>query len=78
MSEGDVLVLYTDGLVEAVNRNGEEYGEGRLASVLDNRRGQPPAALIRSCLQDLDAFRGGEPCRDDLTVMAIQRASAAN
>jgi sigma-B regulation protein RsbU (phosphoserine phosphatase) len=78
MSEGDVLVLYTDGLVEAANRNDEEYGEDRLASVLDEHRGQPPAAVIQGCLQDLDAFQAGEPRRDDLTVLAIQRANPAN
>lgn len=78
MSEGDVLVLYTDGLVEAVNRSGEEYGEDRLANVLDAHRGQPASVLVQYCLRDLDAFRAGEPRRDDLTILAIHRALPAN
>jgi len=77
LEPGDGLVLYTDGLTEARNQAGEEYAAERLAEVLRGAHGQPPQRVTTACLADLAAFLGGAPKTDDLTLMAIQRVSAA-
>jgi len=70
---GDLLFLYTDGLSESCNAEGEQYSHERIDRLLCGINGEAPDAVVRSCLADLDAFRGGTPRDDDLTVMAIRR-----
>ena len=74
LNPGDTLILYTDGVSEARSPTNEEYGEMRLLGLLAERRELPPAELIGACLEDLNAFRSGQPLHDDLTMMAIQRS----
>ncbi|MCU1305319.1 MAG: serine phosphatase [Acidobacteriaceae bacterium] len=76
LEEGDGLLLYSDGLVEASNRADVEYGEERLLRALLNSHRQSPKAVIENCLKDLREFQSSEPLRDDLTVLSIQRAAA--
>lgn len=70
---GDVLVLHTDGVTEAMNAAGEEYGSERLLAVLERCRGDAPAELIRRCLADVSVFLDGEERGDDLTILALGR-----
>lgn len=58
---------------EARSRTNEEYGEKRLVEFLTQKPDLAPEALICACLDDLNAFRSGQPLLDDLTIMAIQR-----
>lgn len=73
LREGDVLVVYTDGLTEAANSHGDEYGTDRLLTVLERCRGFAPRELIAECLADLSSFLDGEGRADDLTVLALGR-----
>jgi sigma-B regulation protein RsbU (phosphoserine phosphatase) len=73
LAAGDALVLYTDGLSESRNGDGEEYGSERLAAVLERGGGASSAELVEACLADLAAFTGGGAPGDDLTVMAVRR-----
>jgi sigma-B regulation protein RsbU (phosphoserine phosphatase) len=73
LAAGETLFLYTDGLSEARCDTDEEYGENRLVEFLVQQSHLPPDALIRACLDDLNAFRSRQPLLDDLTIMAIQR-----
>lgn len=73
MAPGESLVLYTDGLSEAVNPSDAEYGTERLLRVIEKRSQHSPEALVRACLMDLAAFQSGVPKRDDLSVMVIHR-----
>ncbi len=73
-SPGDTLLLYTDGLSEARNGAGIEYGGERLSSWLSKNHPLAPQELIGACLRDVAAFRSGAPKTDDLTVMAIRRS----
>jgi phosphoserine phosphatase RsbU/P len=68
MSAGNRLVLYSDGLSEALNTAEEEYGTARLV----DRVASAPATL-ESLLEDVRRFTSGTPASDDLTVMMIQR-----
>jgi len=71
----DLLFLYTDGLSEACNGNGEQYGEARIASIIGVPRRLSSQAAIDMCLADVSAFRADAAREDDLTVMAIRRKS---
>lgn len=73
MSSGDVLFFYTDGLSEARNRQGEEYGHSRLFPILRGAQSAETRSTLETCIQDLNEFLDGSPRSDDLTVMVIQR-----
>lgn len=73
ISSGDWLVIFTDGMVEAVNSRGEEYEEGRLTAVVDRSARAAPADLLRNLLADLDAYVGNTPQHDDMTCLLLKR-----
>jgi sigma-B regulation protein RsbU (phosphoserine phosphatase) len=73
MDPGDLLLLYTDGLSEAMNRSEEEYGAERLCDLVQANCTMTPEEFISTCLKDLEAFQSGNPREDDLTVMVIRR-----
>lgn len=72
---GDSLVLYTDGLTEAENDAGAAYGRERLNRLVASNCGAMPSVLLAACRADLDVFRGRTAIRDDLTLMAVSRAT---
>ena len=59
MQEGDLLVLYTDGIIEAQNKAGELFGYSRLCSTVSALSSQPPAAIIAEVLEHV-----GRVCRN--------------
>ncbi len=70
---GDVLLLYTDGLIEATNPAGTQLGE---AGLLEMVRGLPTEALdalTAEFLARLGAFRATQPPEDDLTLLFLRR-----
>jgi phosphoserine phosphatase RsbU/P len=75
LRKGDTLVLYTDGLTEARNADGAEYGAERISQVLAGARHLAPEALAKACLADLAAHVAGAPRVDDLTLMVVRRAA---
>lgn len=75
LAPGDTILLYTDGLSEAVNKSDVEYGTERLCKIVRDCHSLPPEELISACLEDLNAFRFDIPNTDDLTIMAIRRLS---
>jgi len=68
---GDTLVLYTDGMTEAFNDSGEEFGLPRLIDALHRHRGESPQALIASLLDEVRRFNSGEQ-QDDITLIAAK------
>jgi sigma-B regulation protein RsbU (phosphoserine phosphatase) len=78
MSPGDTVVLYTDGVSEASNAEGEEYGVEALRKLVAEQHPTCcPAKLVQACKQRLAAFRGATERADDEALMAIQYAPAA-
>jgi serine phosphatase RsbU (regulator of sigma subunit) len=69
---GDMLVLYTDGISEAQNHRGEEYGVQSLQSLIDGPENPCPELLVRACREHVDAFRAGRERADDETLLVIQ------
>lgn len=72
LAPGDWLVIFTDGLVEAVNFAGEEYGEQRLLAVLNANTGLAPDLLLQRMIAEVNTFVGSTPQHDDITCMLIK------
>jgi sigma-B regulation protein RsbU (phosphoserine phosphatase) len=73
LNKGDTLFLYTDGLSESVDGNGNEYGAERLSQLLNDNCELAPDSIISLCRHELHAFANGSAPKDDLTLMAIRR-----
>ena len=69
----DWLVVFTDGVVEAINAKGEEYGEPTLVRTIDAAASASPAEMLRRLLADLDQFVGNIPQHDDMTCLLLKR-----
>ncbi len=74
LRSGESLVLYTDGLSEARNHSADEYGLGRIQSVLGKNLGATPEAIAGAFLQDLGEFSSTSRLADDLTLMIVQHS----
>jgi phosphoserine phosphatase RsbU/P len=72
MEAGDWLVVFTDGVVEAVNEANAEYGEERLVSILHAGADASPATMLSRTMADLDLFVGNTPQHDDITFLLIK------
>lgn len=70
---GDTLVLYTDGITEALNEAGEEFGERRLVELLRSASRVPASALLHFILDGVRRF-AGEEFQDDITLVAASCA----
>lgn len=68
LAQGDVLALYTDGVTEAYNENGEEFGEERLLDVLRRHRHEPAATAVEAIANQVRQFTPGEQ-HDDITLI---------
>lgn len=74
LGPGDTLVLYSDGVTDAVDATEQEYGDARLVELLRGAAGQPPQVLIDRIMTAIDAFAGGTPQFDDITLLIARRA----
>lgn len=80
MAPGDCLLLYTDGVTEAMNLQDELYAEERLLAVGNELQHEPIVAIVKGTVASIKAFAGAAPQSDDITIMAIEylgRKSAA-
>jgi sigma-B regulation protein RsbU (phosphoserine phosphatase) len=73
VSPGEMLVFYTDGLIEAVNGLHEEFGEERLKNFLVSKSQNSPAEVIRDLRSELKQFVGDRPLMDDTTILVCKR-----
>jgi sigma-B regulation protein RsbU (phosphoserine phosphatase) len=72
LEPGDILFLYTDGIVEAENAKGEFYGKNRLKAFLDANSCLPLREMIDRFRDDIAAFAGGAEQSDDITMLALR------
>lgn len=71
-SEGDSLLLYTDGVTEVSNLSNEEFGQERLAALVHEHAERPAQDLLQAVRQALSAFGGHRPLVDDVTMVALK------
>lgn len=72
LQPGDVLVLYTDGVTEAKNEEGEQFGEDRLYRVVEEKGHLPAQELLDEIYRRVREFSGGLARRDDITVVIMK------
>ena len=76
LEPGDAVVLYSDGITEAINGSMEQFGEERLMRSVERTDGQSAAETRAAILRDLEDFTAGTPARDDVTVVVLRVAGA--
>ncbi|MBV9390473.1 MAG: SpoIIE family protein phosphatase [Verrucomicrobia bacterium] len=73
LGKNDCLILYTDGVTEALDVNGLEFGMAKLIEAIQKSAAEGPQAILKQVTNDLMDFVGGQPQSDDITLIAIQK-----
>lgn len=73
LQAGDVLLLYTDGMTDAINASGEEFGMSRLQAALAQSRHLDAEGIADALMQAVDEFIGDEATFDDQTLVVLKR-----
>jgi len=73
MAVGDLVVLCTDGIVEAMDEHGEQFGLRRLQDIVAEQARAPVRELVRQVGAQVEAYYQGESPPDDLTILAVRR-----
>ncbi len=74
LAPGDLLVVFTDGVIEAVNEREEEYGEERLLAALGSMTNPGAQAALDNLLAGVDGFVGHARQHDDITLLILRTA----
>jgi sigma-B regulation protein RsbU (phosphoserine phosphatase) len=72
LEPGDTLLLFSDGMSEAVNPEGEEFGDDRLVESVRAGRAEDPGALLDFLFKTANTFAGTQPQTDDMTALIIR------
>jgi sigma-B regulation protein RsbU (phosphoserine phosphatase) len=73
LAPGDLLLLYTDGVIDALNPEGQALGMERLEQVLGEQGGRPAAGVIQALEGAIDRFAGDTAQFDDIAMVAVRR-----
>lgn len=73
LDAGDTIIMYTDGVNEAINSQEEEYGDARMEETLKSLNGKTCCEVIDGQLASVKAFAGEAEQSDDITIMAVRR-----
>jgi sigma-B regulation protein RsbU (phosphoserine phosphatase) len=73
LNKGDAIVIYSDGVSEAMTEDEEMFGEKRIADVINGHREASPSQLIDHVVEAVKQFTSGYPQTDDITVVVISR-----
>jgi sigma-B regulation protein RsbU (phosphoserine phosphatase) len=76
LQPGDLLVVFSDGVTEARNSDGEDFGEERLLACVERHRALAPEALLKSLLDAVQRFSPDPALRDDCTVLVLRYSGA--
>jgi phosphoserine phosphatase RsbU/P len=72
LSKGDLILMYTDGITEAFNNTGEQYGESRLHSVIKKFLYLSSEEIVEEIMHDVEKFTSGAKVYDDMTLVVIK------
>jgi sigma-B regulation protein RsbU (phosphoserine phosphatase) len=67
------VVLFSDGVTEAQDAEGEEFGEARLAEVVSAASVGPAGEIVTRVFDAIDTFAGDAPQYDDITLLVVKR-----
>jgi serine phosphatase RsbU (regulator of sigma subunit) len=69
---GDILIFYTDGIVEAMNDFMQQYGEETLKNIILKNTDKPAKRILELILENISDFTGSSPVHDDLTLIVMK------
>ncbi|WP_298268265.1 SpoIIE family protein phosphatase [Geobacter sp.] len=72
LQEGDIVLLYTDGITETQNREGEFFGSARLCDILAANRDRSADEVVEAILREVGTFCGEAPQNDDISMVAFK------
>lgn len=73
LEPGDVLLLYTDGVLDTQNLAEQFFGNDRLENALKTAAGKSATEILDSILKEVHTFMGAAPMADDITIMVVKR-----
>ena len=72
LGEGDVLVIYSDGISEAINPTQEQFGEERISTVIEAHRSESASKIMSEIIAAVKAHAGAAPQMDDMTLVVVK------
>jgi len=75
LAVGDLIAIYSDGVTEAADPQGEEFGEARLSALLIGLRDKPAATIIEAVMEAVAEWSPGATSADDITVVVARRVA---
>ena len=75
---GDRLYLYSDGLPEAMDRAGEQFGDDRLLAAIGRARSEPLQEGVTALLGEIERWRGAAGAQDDVSILAVEISDEAS
>jgi sigma-B regulation protein RsbU (phosphoserine phosphatase) len=75
LAPGDILVIYSDGISEAMDVNLSQFGDGRLGTVLSEHLDKPAAEVVDRVINSVRAHAGSAPQMDDITLVVMKRSA---
>ena len=73
LGRGERLLFHSDGLTEARNRSGHEFGDSYVDAIVSWNPNASPDALVNTVMEEWRAFAAGHPPEDDISVAVVQR-----
>ena len=73
LEPGDIIFLCTDGIVEAMNRGGEQFGRARLEGLIMKYAALPLKEMVKQISHEVEQHFEGDSPPDDLTILALRR-----
>ena len=72
IQKGDVFIFYTDGISEAMNKNGDEFGEERLSQLVNRHAHEAAATILEKVTHEVNHFANGAQQHDDFTMVVVK------
>jgi sigma-B regulation protein RsbU (phosphoserine phosphatase) len=72
LGAGDRLYLYSDGIPEAMDPAGKQFGDARLLETIGQRRSEPLQESVVTLLEEVGRWRGSETFQDDISILAVE------
>ena len=70
---GDIIIGFTGGVIETVNRENKELGSEGFYSLIGKYYQQEPSQIVNSLISELENYKGAAPQKDDITIIALKR-----
>ena len=73
MQRGDELIFFTDGVTDAINSDGDDFGKDRLLKSIFRNADRPLTTQVNCIVSDILTFTGNAPQKDDITIIILKK-----